>query len=209
MFSLLLIFTAVQAYIIGGINGAIITSKYFYHKDIREYGSKNPGLTNFYRVFGKGGVALVVLIDALKTIAPVMIGRLLFWRFYDMGLFGSELAGLFVILGHCFPLFYGFKGGKGVMAIGTLIFFIEWRVALICWGAFILMVLLTRYVSLGSILGSMAYPISLALFGLGGVREVIIAFLSVALLVYRHKENIKRLINGTESKFSLSRKNKA
>lgn len=222
MLILLLIVTALQAYIIGGINGAIITSKYFYKKDIRQYGSGNAGLTNFYRVFGKGGVALVILIDVLKTVCPVIIGGFLFAQFLNTGLFpsgnvgffslsffGSELAGFFVMLGHCYPLFYGFRGGKGVMAVGTMIFFIDWRIALVAWGAFILLTLLTRYVSLGAIVGVLSYPIMIGLLGFGGLWEILVASASAVLLIYRHRENIKRIFNGTESKFSFRRKKEA
>jgi glycerol-3-phosphate acyltransferase PlsY len=215
----LLILTALQAYVIGSVNGAIIVSKYFYKKDIREYGSGNAGLTNFYRVFGKGGAVLVVLIDVLKTIAPVIIGGLLFSHFVDaaffkggnvglfrLSFFGSEYAGFFVMLGHCYPLFYGFRGGKGVMAMGTILFFVDWRVALAGWGTFILLTLLTRFVSLGSIIGCAAYPVAQALLGLGGPWELVVAAASAVLLISRHWENIKRLVKGKESKFSFRRK---
>jgi glycerol-3-phosphate acyltransferase PlsY len=206
--------------VIGGVNGAIITSKYFYKKDIRKFGSGNPGLTNFYRVFGKGGAIAVVLIDVVKTVAPVLIGGFLFAHFLDadyfvdvgffnLSLFGSEFAGFFVMLGHCFPLFYEFKGGKGVMAMGTILFFVDWRIALAGWGTFILLTLLTRYVSLGSIIGVTAYPVSQAIMGLGGTWELIVAIASAALLIYRHRENIKRLIQGKESKFRFKRKKEA
>lgn len=220
MLILLLIITAIQAYVIGGVNGAIITSKYFYKKDIRKFGSGNAGLTNFYRVFGKGGAVAVVLIDVVKTVAPVLIGGFLFSRFlkadyfvdvgfFNLSLFGSEFAGFFVMLGHCFPLFYEFKGGKGVMAMGTILFFVDWRIALFGWGAFILLTLLTRYVSLGSIVGVTAYPVSQAIMGLGGTWELLVAIASAALLIYRHRENIKRLLTGKESKISFRKKKQA
>lgn len=219
MLIIMLVITAVQAYIIGGINGAIIISKYFYKKDIRKFGSGNAGLTNFYRVFGKGGAALVVLIDVLKTAGPVIIGGLLFARFVDPGyfksgnggffnlsFFGSQLAGFFVMLGHCFPLFYEFRGGKGVMAMGTVAFFIDWRIALVAWGVFILLVLLTRYVSLGAIVGVLTYPVMVAALGFGGIWEFLPALASATLLIARHHENVGRLIRGTESRFSFRRK---
>ena len=219
MLVFLLIVTALQAYVIGSVNGAIIISKYFYKKDIRKFGSGNAGLTNFYRVFGKGGAALVVLIDVLKTVAPVVIGGLLFSHLLDvhffmggnvglfsLSFFGSEYAGFFVMLGHCYPVFYGFRGGKGVMAMGTILFFVDWRVALAGWGTFILLTLLTRFVSLGSIIGCAAYPISQALLGLGGPWELVVATASAVLLISRHWENIKRLVKGEEHKFSFRRK---
>jgi glycerol-3-phosphate acyltransferase PlsY len=222
MLIILLIVTAVQAYVIGGINGAIITSKYFYKKDIRKFGSGNPGLTNFYRVFGKGGLVLVVLIDVLKTVAPVIIGGWLFAHFMPsetlasnghsligLNFFGSQWAGFFVMMGHCFPLFYEFRGGKAVMAVGTIVFFIDWRIALVAWGTFILLTLLTRYVSLGAIVGVLAYPVMVGALGFGGFWEIAIASACAALLIVRHRENIKRIFTGKESKFSFHRKKEA
>ena len=219
---ILLIAAAAQAYVIGGINGSIIASKYFYRKDIRKFGSGNPGLTNFYRVFGKGGVAIVVLIDVLKTVAPVIISGWLFAHFlpattfpsgnvgfFSLSFFGSEWAGFFVMMGHCFPLFYEFRGGKGVMAVGTIVFFIDWRIALAAWGMFVLLTLLTRYVSLGAIVGVLVYPLMVGLLGYGGIWEILIASACAALLIVRHRENIKRLVTGKESRFSFHRKKEA
>jgi len=212
--------TAVPAYVLGSLNGAIITSKTFFRKDIRDYGSGNPGLTNFYRVFGKGGFILVVLIDVIKTIAPVMFGGWLFahftdmvltevgplYRFFDLAYFGQVLAGFFVMLGHCFPLFYKFRGGKGVMAIGAIVIVIDWRLALIAWGVFILVTVFTRYVSLGAITGSIAFAVSMPLLHVGGLAELNIVILCVLLVIVRHIPNIKRLIKGEESKLVLKRK---
>jgi glycerol-3-phosphate acyltransferase PlsY len=92
-------------------------------------------------------------------------------------------------MGHCFPLFYEFRGGKGVMAMGTVVFFIDWRIALVAWGVFILLTLLTRYVSLGAIVGVLTYPVMVGFLGFGGVWELVIAIASAALLIYRHREN--------------------
>ncbi len=216
---ILLVVTAIQAYAIGGINGSIITSKYFYRKDIREFGSGNPGLTNFYRVFGKGGAVLVVLIDVLKTVVPVLIGGFLFAHFLPSGIFpsgnvgffslsffGSEWAGFFVMLGHCFPFFYEFKGGKGVMAMGTIVFFIDWRIAVAMWGTFILLTLLTRYVSLGATVGVLFYPLMVGFLGFGRIWELLVAIACAALLIIRHRENIIRIFSGKESKFSFHSK---
>lgn len=206
MFYLLLIAAAIPAYLLGSINGAIITSTGIYHKDIRKFGSGNPGLTNFYRVFGKGGAALVIVIDVLKSVLPVLFGGWLFGHFFDMQLFGREFTGFIVMLGHCFPLYYGFKGGKGVMAAGTFVFVVNWRFAVIAWGVFLLIALVTRYISLASILAGIAYPAAhLIVSGTESIEGFIMAALSGALLVFRHSANIKRLIKGEESRFSFKR----
>ena len=145
VYLMLFLVTAIPAYVFGSANGAIITSKYLYRKDIRQYGSGNPGLTNFYRVFGKVGVSLVVLIDVVKTVGPVILGGWLFGRYtamalsdawlfkwlFEVSVFGMIFSGFFVMLGHCFPVFYKFRGGKGVMTVGAVLIVLDWRLALI------------------------------------------------------------------------------
>jgi len=216
---LLLLASAVPAYLLGSVNGAIITSKYLYRKDIRKYGSGNPGLTNFYRVFGKGGALLVVAIDVVKTMAPVIFGGWLFGRFsgmalsevwlfgrvFDVALFGQSISGFFVMLGHCFPIFYGFKGGKGVMAAGAILIVLDWRLALISWGTFIILTALTRFVSLAAMIGGAAFPVAQALLGLGDYWEITAAALCALLIIVRHHQNIGRLVKGQESRFSFRR----
>jgi len=195
--------SAIPAYLLGGVNGAIITSRIFYRKDIRKYGSGNPGLTNFYRVFGKVGAPLVIAIDVFKTVAPVLFGGWVFKRTFDMALFGQALSGLFCLLGHSFPVFYSFRGGKGVMAAGAIFIVLDWRVAIISWGAFIIITALTRYVSLGAMIGAALFPPGLLVFGGGNIYEFIAVAMCVILIIVRHKANIKRLITGQESKFSF------
>lgn len=190
---------AVSAYLLGGINGAIITSKYFYKKDVRDYGSGNAGLTNFYRVFGKYGLVLVIAIDILKTAIPVLFAGWLLDR-SGMWVTGSAFAGFFAMLGHSYPLYYGFKGGKTAMAGGTLVWFVDWRIAIIVWLAFAIAVLITRYVSLGSVAAGILYPAAMAALGIDYGLALIMVALSGALLIFRHKENIKRILKGTESK---------
>ena len=217
---LVAILAAIPAYVLGSLNGALIASKCIYRKDIRQYGSRNPGLTNFHRVFGIRGALLVVAIDMLKTIIPVIFGGWLFAHFTDMALsevwlfnfafpvslFGQAFAGFFVMVGHCFPLFYHFKGGKAVMTAGTILLVLDWRLALISWGLFIVITIITRYVSLGAIIGVAAFPISMRIFGLGSYPEFTMAVLCALLLIARHHGNIGRLLKGEESKISFKRK---
>ena len=198
--------SALPAYLLGGVNGAIIASKLFYRKDVREFGSGNPGLTNFYRVFGKGGALLVILIDVFKTIAPVLFGGWVFKQYFDMELFGQAVSGFFIMMGHCFPVFYKFKGGKGVMAAGAIFIVLDWRIAIISWGTFIIITALTRYVSLGAMFGAALFPPSLLIFNIGGLVEFIAVTMCVGLLIARHQANIRRLVMGEESKFSFRRK---
>jgi len=218
-FFLLMLVSAIPAYILGSVNGAIITSKYLYRKDIRNFGSGNPGLTNFYRVFGKGGALLVVLIDVFKTVAPVIFGGWLFGRFtgmelsdawlfkqlFEVSLFGQTVSGFFVMMGHCFPVFYGFSGGKGVMAVGAIVIVLDWRIALIAWGTFIILTVVTRFVSLAAMIGVATFPIAQSLLGLGGHFEVAASACCAILLISRHYKNIGRLIKGAEPKFSFRR----
>ena len=219
-FFLLILAAAIPSYVLGSVNGAIIITRALYRKDIRSYGSGNPGLTNFYRVYGKPGSLLVIAIDVFKTIAPVIFGGWLFGRFsdtmlspvwqfewfFDLSFFGKSLSGFFVMLGHCFPLFYHFKGGKGVMAAGAILIVLDWRLAIISWGVFLIIMATTRYVSLGAMAGAAVFPISQLLLRIGGGWELLASSMCAVLLITRHEANIKRLIKGKESKFSFSRK---
>jgi len=199
------IIAAVQAYLIGGINGAIITSKRLYKRDIREEGSHNPGLTNFHRVFGVRGVLLVILVDVAKTLMPVLIGGWVFRAFGFSEFSGKIFAGLFVMLGHAFPIYYEFKGGKTVLAVGVLLCSLDWRIAVVGWGIFLAVLAITRFVSLGAILGVWGFPIAIAIFRLGTVQDFVIAVLCSIFLAIRHRENIKRLIRGEESKLRFKK----
>lgn len=204
MFWLYLALIAVVSYIIGGANGSILASRLIYRKDIRDYGSGNAGLTNFYRTFGKSAV-WVIVIDCLKTVIPIVAGGLIMGGF-ERVLLGRLVAGLFVMLGHCFPLFYKFKGGKTLLSGGFLVLFVDWRVALLAWGIFVLMALLTRYVSLGGICAGAMLPLASLIFRVGTWEELLIIALCGALIIARHKDNIKRLVKGEERKFSFRKR---
>ena len=208
MYILCLLLIAAFSYVLGGVNGAIITARLAYKADIREYGSGNPGLTNFYRNFGKNAVIFVILIDVLKTALPVLLGGWLLARLAEPGaertaaLTGRTLAGLFAMLGHAYPPLYQFRGGKTLLAGGTLIWFVDWRVGILTWGLFILIVLLTRYVSLGGVIAGAVYPFGMFLFGNTG-WPLFFSAMGGALLIWRHKDNLKRLVRGEERKFSF------
>ncbi len=205
---------AVVSYFCGCFNGAVIVSKYILHNDVRNHGSGNAGLTNFHRVFGGPLTAVVILTDVLKAVVAVLIGVFLmgscditFWA-GDVVVLSKLWAGLFCLLGHAFPCMFEFKGGKGVLSGGTIAFMVDWRVGVIAWGGFIILVLLTRWVSLGSIWGGGCFPFVIG-FLYHDVLLTILGILCGGLLVVKHHANIKRILNGTESKFSLHRKKEA
>jgi len=126
-----------------------------------------------------------------------------FGRFFQVSLFGQTLSGFFVMLGHCFPIFYKFKGGKGVMAAGAILIVLDWRIALVSWGTFIILTAITRFVSLAAMMGAVVFPAVQLLLKLGGFWEIAASIMCVALLIARHGANIKRLIKGEESRFKI------
>ena len=206
MRTLFLILIAIIAYGLGSINGAIIASRYVFRKDVRRFGSGNAGLTNYYRNFGTPGMVLLVLIDVLKAVAAVLVGGALMKRFDAMEV-GMLFAGFCAILGHILPVYHQFKGGKGVLVGVTMAFLVDWRVGLCCFLPFLILMLFTRFVSLGSIVGSALCPVYLWIFGHEKL-SIILGALCALLIVIKHAENIVRLIGGTERKvdFNSSRK---
>ncbi len=195
---------AVPSFLIGGINGAIMLSKLIYKQDIRQLGSGNPGFTNFKRVYGLNAAAWVVMLfDILKALIPAFIARLVFGALFAMPQFGAAFAGLFCMLGHCFPVWYGFKGGKAFMTGFGTIWFVDWRMTLIAMALFLTILFTLKIMSVSSCIASAACPITLAILGAESGYVLIISVLSALLVIVRHKENFKKLLNGTESKFSL------
>ncbi len=204
-----LLIIAIVSYFLGGLNGAIITSMNLFKKDIRHFGSGNAGLTNFARTFGTGGTPMVIAVDVLKAVISIFFGGWL------MGLAGYPLigrlfAGFCVMLGHVYPVYYHFQGGKASLCGGVLVWMVDWRVGLVCTAVFLVAVIFTKYVSLGSILGSACLPVSIWIFGHTGL-EGLLGLLCALLIITAHRENIKRLLSGTESKLSIgnnSRRNR-
>ena len=203
---------AVIAYFLGCFNGAVIVSKYLLRDDVRGHGSGNAGLTNFYRTFGGVLTFVVILCDVLKMVAAVWAGQLLlhgwgggFWNGEaDTAVYARYWAGLFCLLGHMFPCMFRFKGGKGILSGGTLAILIDWRIALVVWGGFLLLFLLTRYVSLGSVFAGASFPF-LSWYCYPDPIVVVLAFLVGGLVVWKHRENIQRLLQGKERKFHFHR----
>jgi len=207
--------SALAAYFLGCFNGAVIVSKYILRDDVRNHGSGNAGLTNFHRTFGGPLTFVVILCDVLKAVAAVWIGvavfrlfgprSVIFGEWMDSAVFGKYWAGLFCLLGHMFPCMFHFKGGKGILSGGTVALMIDWRVALVVWGGFLVLVILTRYVSLGSVWAGASFPF-VSWFVFGKIVIFALALIIGGLVVWQHRGNIKRLLSGTESKFSLHKK---
>ena len=207
MMSVTLLVIAVVSYVLGGVNGAIIMSQLVYHEDIRKSGSNNPGFTNFKRVYGLNAAAWsVMLIDILKTAVPVFASMLIMGYAYDLGQFGAQFAGLFCMLGHCFPVWYGFKGGKAFIAGFATIWFVDWRMTLIAMAIFFVVLFVGKYMSVASCTAALSCPIALFYLGYSNVWVEVIAIAAAALVIVRHYPNFVKLAHGTESKFSLSSK---
>ena len=193
--------TLLVSYLLGCFNGAVVTSHFIIRDDVRKHGSGNAGLTNFYRTYGAKYALIVIACDMGKTLLSCLIGGYLMLCTNGNWTFGVLLGGIGCELGHIFPAYYGLKGGKGILSGGVLVCMLDWRIALIAWGLFILLWLLTRYVYLGSIVGSASMPFTaFFVFDHDPLLTALCAFVSV-LVIWCHRENIRRLLNGTENKF--------
>mgnify|MGYP000764366711 FL=1 len=196
-----LILGAVLSYLLGSLNFGIILSRKFQKEDVRTHGSGNAGLTNFYRTYGARYALCVIVCDMGKTVLACLIGGyLMHWVVGDWTL-GLLIAGIGCELGHMFPVFFGLRGGKGILSGGVLVLLLDWRVALIAWGLFAVLWLTTRYVSLGSIAATASMPVSVfLLMGYNWLYTVLSAAIA-ALVIWCHRGNIQRLLTGTEKKF--------
>ena len=198
---------AVFSYLLGGLNGAIIASKYVFHRDVRDYGSGNAGLTNFFRTFGAPGLAIVIGTDVLKTVIAVVAGGLIMGT-QGAASTGQVFAGFCVMLGHIYPVFYGFRGGKGILSSAALAIMMDWRIFVIGFSLFLIIVFATHYVSLGSILAATAYAVLFVIFFPGQPWIWSIAIAMAVLAIFMHRSNIARLIHGTETKTYLLKSKK-
>ncbi len=200
----LVLVAGLVGYLLGCVNGAIVISKVFKHEDIREKGSGNAGLTNFLRNYGGGITVLVILIDLGKVFLAGWLATLICPEQKDVAMM---LAGVCAMAGHMFPVFFGFKGGKGILSGAAVALMMDWRIFAIGIGIFFLVVVLTHYVSLGSILAAVAFAVLFVVFFPGQPWIYGLGAVIAGLAIYMHHGNISRLLHGEERKTYL-RKNK-
>lgn len=206
IYSVAIILSGVIAYFLGSLNFAIIISKRSYSQDIRSFGSNNAGMTNMMRTYGKRAAGLTLLGDAMKAVVAVLIGYAI------IGQLGAYVAGCACVLGHIFPVYYKFKGGKGVVTTAVTILMCNPFVFLILFALYIGLVALSKFISLASVMCVMLYPVVLYKIDTwlnGTCPYVLFAIFIMLLVVYKHIPNIKRLLNGTENKFSFKKSVKA
>ena len=208
---------AVQAYLLGSIDTGILVSKYLYHDDVRNHGSGAAGMTNMLRTFGKKAAALTALGDVLKGVVSVCIGRWLFQQLPGGAEFspylGVYLAAIFAVIGHLKPLYFGFKGGKGVLVAGGTILAIQPVLIPFLAVIFLACLLPTGMVSLGSVTMAVSYPVLTLLYGLFrgyGTTDLVVcvagACVMAVMVIYMHRSNIQRIREGKEYRFGRHNK---
>lgn len=195
----------VCAYLLGSIPSAVWISKRFYGMDIREHGSKNAGATNVLRVLGRRAALPVFLIDAAKGFAAVKLYRLSPWTDDpDLIFYFKLVLVIAVVLGHIFPIFAGFRGGKGVATMTGSVLAVYPPAVLLCLATFVVVLIITHYVSVSSMTAGALFPIyTRFVFGNTYVPLLVFGCMAAAMLIYTHRKNIGRLIKGTESKIYI------
>lgn len=215
------IFIALISYLLGSLNFGVILSRKIINDDVRNYGSGNAGTTNMLRNYGKKAAFFTIIGDMLKVFAAIFIAFQIISSTpmllseidssplgtIDVNMFIKSFSGFFCVLGHIYPCYFKFKGGKGVATSGGMVFAIDWRIGLILLAVFIIIVAATRYVSLGSIIMALLYPVLIFLLHKSPVLTVIASVFTV-IVVIAHRENIKKLINHTENKIDFKSKKK-
>jgi len=193
---------AIAAYLLGSVNMGILLSQILMRRDVRKGGSGNAGATNMARTFGMGMGVATFVGDTLKTVASMLLG------FYLGGETGRAIAGMGCLLGHCFPLFFGFRGGKGVSVAAAIALVLDWKLFLVLIAVFFFVFfVINRTVSLCSIICAVAFPICIFAMGLNTVPAVtVLGFFATALVIFMHRSNIQRLLNHTEPKFHAKRR---
>ena len=193
--------TVLAGYLLGSISVSILLSRDVMGGDVRREGSGNAGATNMARVYGLKAGILTLAGDVVKSVLSILLG---WWLLGDAGIAAGGIA---CLLGHCFPVYYSFKGGKGVSVGAAIAFAVDWRVFLIVVGAFAIGALLSKKVSLGSLSAAVTISIAAALFGVSTPR-MILAIATMAIVLFQHRENIKRLLKGTEPNFKAAKPRK-
>lgn len=207
------IISAVAAYLVGSFNSAIIVSRSNHNEDIREHGSKNAGLTNMLRTYGSNDAFLTFLGDFLKGVIGLLSTVLIFkiGKYEEYIGFALYFSMLFTILGHVFPVFFNFKGGKGVLTSAACLLVIDWRVFLSVIVVFAVVLFLSKYVSLSSVLATVSAVLFTVLFGIldgtqGLLSKTLVLSVVAVLIIVKHRTNVARLIKGTENKLSVKKK---
>ena len=190
-------------YWLGNINGAIIISKCMMKDDVRTHGSGNAGLTNFFRTYGGFQSLLVIVIDVAKCVIACLIAA---WLLPEQTLLAKMVAGVATILGHSYPAAAGFRGGKGILCGAALGACTDWRVFVLILGVFLVAIVLTRFVSLGSILAATTFAVSFLVFHWGNWPVCLLAVAAAVFVIWRHRANIVRLAKGNENKLSFHKK---
>lgn len=211
----------VVSYLLGSLNFSIILSEVVKNKDIRKSGSGNAGATNMMRTYGIKAAVGTMLGDIFKVAIGILVAfailgvpmKYIFTNPADAAeiqrvMLYKEFAGLFCVLGHIFPLYFKFKGGKGVAACTGMVIIVDWRIALILFVIFVSVILISKWISLGSIVIAILYPVLIFVFYKNWILSLV-ALLFTAIVIIAHRENIKRLIKGEENKISLKNKKKS
>ena len=197
----------VAGYLLGNINGAVIVSKMM-KDDVRNHGSGNAGLTNFIRNYGSGKALLVIAADALKAVASCLLTGFLL-KPYGMYLECTVIGGAAVMFGHVFPVFLGFKGGKGILSGLFIAAVVDWRIAVGILAIFAIAYFLTQYVSLGSLLGATGFGVGFCILHNDNLVVMCCGILMAVLTIFMHRSNIVRLCTGKETKTNLFKKEKS
>ena len=205
------VITAIISYLIGSINFSVILSKKIAGFDVREKGSGNAGSTNMLRSVGKKAAALTLICDILKGVAAILIAMFIGWIFnVENKSLLVQISGIAVVIGHTFPIFFGFKGGKGVATSLGILIMTNWQIGLICLVFGIVLIILTRMVSLGSCTAAVLFPV-LTLFitenyiVTQGSGYFIYSIILAVIVLFNHRSNIKRILEGKENKISFKK----
>ncbi|MBO5050499.1 MAG: glycerol-3-phosphate acyltransferase [Oscillospiraceae bacterium] len=194
----------VVGYLLGNLNGAVCISALL-HDDVRTHGSGNAGLTNFIRNYGSSKALLVLLIDGLKAVVACVVGGLLM-KAHGYYLEGVAIGGSGAMLGHIYPVFFGFRGGKGALSGLFVVYMIDWRIGLILTAVFLGTYFITHYVSLGSVLAALALVTSFALLHHDRIVVMTVGIVMGLMVIVMHRTNLVRLFRGTERKTNLFKK---